>query len=49
MGWYSTGPKIREADIDINSLMSRFSDWAPVLVICEVEVRPCGRWRRPLG
>lgn len=38
VGWYSTGPKIREADLDINGLITRFSDWPPVLVICEVQV-----------
>ena len=39
MGWYSTGPRLREADVDINQLMANYCD-SPVLVICEVEVRP---------
>ncbi len=38
MGWYSTGPKLREADLDINELIQQFCDH-PVLVICEVQVR----------
>ena len=38
VGWYSTGPKLRASDLDINSLMSNYcSD--PVLVICEVQVQ----------
>mmetsp|Transcript_16478 Transcript_16478/g.41087 ORF Transcript_16478/g.41087 Transcript_16478/m.41087 type:complete len:331 (-) Transcript_16478:1344-2336(-) len=42
VGWYSTGPKIREADLDINALIARFSDWPPVLVICEVQPKEIG-------
>lgn len=38
MGWYHTGPRLREADLDINQLMANYCD-NPVLVICEVEVR----------
>ena len=39
VGWYSTGPKLKEADLDINSLMSKFTEnGEPVLVICEVQV-----------
>ena len=40
VGWYSTGPKLKEADLDINSLMAKYTDGSadPVLVICEVEV-----------
>jgi 26S proteasome regulatory subunit N8 len=38
VGWYSTGPRLREADVDINQLMAGYCE-APVLVICEVEVR----------
>lgn len=37
MGWYSTGPRIREADIDINQMMTDYTP-NPVLVITEVEV-----------
>lgn len=40
VGWYSTGPKLREADIDINELIRQFCD-SPVLVICEVQVGTC--------
>ena len=38
MGWYSTGPRLREADIDITDLLSNYCD-TPLLVICEVQVR----------
>jgi len=41
VGWYSTGPRIREADLDINHLISRFCD-NPVLVICEVQPNEIG-------
>ena len=38
VGWYSTGPKLKASDLDINDLMSNYcSD--PVLVITEVQVR----------
>lgn len=39
IGWYSTGPKLKEADLDINDLIGNFCE-KPVLVICEVQVRP---------
>jgi 26S proteasome regulatory subunit N8 len=43
VGWYSTGPKLKEADLDITALMSRFTDVGePVLVICEVEPKEIG-------
>lgn len=38
VGWYSTGPRLREADLSIHQLMSNYVS-TPVLVICEVEVR----------
>ena len=37
IGWYHTGPRLREADIDIHALMARYCD-NPLLVICEVQV-----------
>ena len=37
VGWYSTGPRLREADLDITDLMSNYCD-TPLLVICEVQV-----------
>ena len=37
IGWYHTGPRLREADIDINELIGRYCEH-PVLVICEVQV-----------
>ena len=36
VGWYSTGPRLREADLDINDLVSNYCD-NPLLVICEVQ------------
>jgi 26S proteasome regulatory subunit N8 len=41
VGWYSTGPKLREADLDINDLMSDFCT-NPVLAICEVQPKEIG-------
>lgn len=38
IGWYHTGPRLREADIDISELIGRYCD-NPLLVICEVQVR----------
>lgn len=35
VGWYSTGPKIRPSDIDINELLRRYTP-DPVLVIIDV-------------
>ena len=41
VGWYSTGPRLREADLDINDLVCNYCD-NPLLVICEVQARdPC--------
>jgi hypothetical protein len=37
VGWYSTGPRLKEADLDIQELMMGYCD-NPVLVICEVQV-----------
>jgi hypothetical protein len=37
VGWYSTGPRLREADLSIHQLMTNYCA-NPVLVICEVEV-----------
>ncbi len=42
MGWYSTGPKIKEADLDINNLVAKYSDWPPVFVVCEVQPKEIG-------
>ncbi|PNW82369.1 hypothetical protein CHLRE_06g278256v5 [Chlamydomonas reinhardtii] len=41
VGWYSTGPKLRESDLDINELMRGFCE-SPVLVICEVQPKEVG-------
>mmetsp|Transcript_7216 Transcript_7216/g.15753 ORF Transcript_7216/g.15753 Transcript_7216/m.15753 type:complete len:329 (-) Transcript_7216:2715-3701(-) len=41
VGWYSTGPKLKEADLDINALIGQFCEH-PVLVICEVEPKEIG-------
>ena len=37
VGWYHTGPRLRQADLDITELMARYCD-NPLLVICEVQV-----------
>lgn len=45
MGWYSTGPRLKEADLDIQALLGGYVEH-PVLVICEVEVRGLSGARR---
>ena len=39
VGWYSTGPRLREADLDITDLMANYCE-TPLLVICEVQASP---------
>ena len=39
VGWYHTGPRLRQSDLDITELMARYCDH-PLLVICEVQVPP---------
>jgi 26S proteasome regulatory subunit N8 len=41
VGWYSTGPKIRPADLDINELFQKFCS-NPVLVIIDVRPKDLG-------
>jgi 26S proteasome regulatory subunit N8 len=41
IGWYHTGPRLREGDMDIHRLMSSYCD-NPVLVICEVQPKEMG-------
>lgn len=41
IGWYSTGPKIRPADLEINELFRRYTP-NPVLVIIEVQPKDLG-------
>lgn len=41
IGWYHTGPRIREADLDISALMGGYCN-NPLLVICEVEPKDLG-------
>ncbi len=41
MGWYSTGPKIRPADLDIHELFRRYTP-NPVLVIINVKPTEIG-------
>lgn len=41
VGWYSTGPKIRPADLDVNELFRRYCS-NPVLVIVDVEPKEDG-------
>lgn len=37
IGWYHTGPRLREADLDIHQLLCNYVD-NPILVISEVQV-----------
>ena len=51
MGWYHTGPRLREGDLDINTLMANYCD-NPLLLICEVQVGqppPGAGWALPPG
>eukprot|EP01113_Clastostelium_recurvatum_P014930 TRINITY_DN1819_c0_g1_i1.p1 TRINITY_DN1819_c0_g1~~TRINITY_DN1819_c0_g1_i1.p1 ORF type:complete len:331 (-),score=78.14 TRINITY_DN1819_c0_g1_i1:12-1004(-) len=41
IGWYSTGPKIRPADLEINELVRRYTP-NPVLVIIDVQPKDIG-------
>ncbi|WIA38270.1 hypothetical protein OEZ86_001610 [Tetradesmus obliquus] len=41
IGWYSTGPRLREADLSMHALMANYCS-NPVLVICEVEPKEVG-------
>ena len=40
VGWYHTGPRLRQSDLDITDLMASYCE-TPLLVICEVQVIPC--------
>ena len=42
IGWYHTGPRLREGDLDIHSLLDKYCEGSPVLVICEVQPRDMG-------
>ena len=37
VGWYHTGPRLRQSDLDITDLMASYCE-TPLLVICEVQV-----------
>lgn len=41
LGFYSTGPRLREADLDISDLLSNYAE-APLLLICEVQPKEMG-------
>lgn len=41
VGWYSTGPKLREADLDIHDLITNYNP-NPVLVIVDVQPKELG-------
>ena len=41
MGWYSTGPRLKEADLDVQRLMAGYCA-NPALVVCEVSPREVG-------
>lgn len=36
IGWYSTGPEIKKADIDINEILRRYNS-NPIFVLCNVK------------
>ncbi len=46
IGWYSTGPRLREADLDVQELFAGYCE-VPVLVICEISVRPAWEYQVP--
>lgn len=41
VGWYSTGPRIRECDMQVHELLGQYCE-TPVLVICEVQPKLMG-------
>lgn len=41
VGWYSSGPKIRPADLEINELIRGYTP-NPVFVIVDVQMREVG-------
>ncbi|KAL3159809.1 26S proteasome non-ATPase regulatory subunit 7 A [Trebouxia sp. C0009 RCD-2024] len=41
LGFYSTGPRLREADLDISDLLSNYAE-SPLLLICEVQPKEMG-------
>eukprot|EP00884_Botryococcus_braunii_P014364 jgi/Botrbrau1/22929/Bobra.0030s0007.1 len=41
VGWYHTGPRLRESDLDIQELMTTYCAH-PILVVCEVEPKDMG-------
>lgn len=41
VGWYSTGPKIRQADLEINEVFRRYTP-NPVFVIIDVQMHEVG-------
>jgi len=41
VGWYSTGPRLKEADLDVQRLMAGYCA-NPALVVCEVSPREVG-------
>lgn len=38
LGWYSTGPKIRQSDLDINELMRKYTS-EPILIVIDVKAK----------
>lgn len=41
VGWYSTGPKIKENDLEINELFRKYAT-NPLLVIIDVQPKELG-------
>lgn len=42
IGWYHTGPRLREGDLDIHSVLDKYCDGPCILAICEVQPREMG-------
>jgi 26S proteasome regulatory subunit N8 len=42
IGWYHTGPRLRESDLDIHALISSYCEKEPILLIAEVTPKDMG-------
>ena len=42
IGWYHTGPRLRESDLDIHALISSYCEKEPLLLIAEVTPKDMG-------
>lgn len=41
VGWYHSGPKLRQSDLEINELIKRYTP-SPVLVVIDVQPKELG-------